>query len=106
MSNPTNKVAFVTAASRGIGAATAKRLAADGAAVAVTYSSNSDAATKGAVKMFTQGLAREVGSRGVIVNNIQPGRVEDIGAMVAFVAGPGAGYVTGTSLTVDGGANA
>jgi len=91
------------------------------------------AATKGAVKMFTQGLAREVGARGITVNNVQPGpidtdlnpaagdwatpqvantalgrygRVEDIAAMVAFVAGPDAGYITGASLTVDGGTNA
>jgi 3-oxoacyl-[acyl-carrier protein] reductase len=91
------------------------------------------AATKGAVKMFTQGLSREVGSRGITVNNIQPGpidtelnpaagdwatpqiantalnrygHVEDIAAMVAFVAGPEAAYITGTSLTVDGGTNA
>jgi 3-oxoacyl-[acyl-carrier protein] reductase len=90
-------------------------------------------ATKGAVKMFAQGLSREVGSRGITVNNIQPGpidtdlnpaagdwatpqiantalkrygHVEDIAAMVAFVAGPEAGYITGTSLTVDGGTNA
>ena len=34
------------------------------------------AATKGAVKMFTQGLAREVGSRGITVNNIQPGPID------------------------------
>ena len=33
------------------------------------------AATKGAVKMFTQGLSREVGSRGVTVNNVQPGPI-------------------------------
>lgn len=91
------------------------------------------AATKGAVKMFTQGLAREVGPRGITVNNIQPGpidtdlnpatdewaepqlavtalqrygRVEDIAPLVAFVAGPEAGYITGASLTVDGGTNA
>ncbi len=91
------------------------------------------AATKGAVKMFTQGLARETGSRGITVNNVQPGpidtdlnpaagdwatpqiantalkrygHVEDIAAMVAFIAGPEAGYITGTSLTVDGGTNA
>jgi 3-oxoacyl-[acyl-carrier protein] reductase len=90
-------------------------------------------ATKGAVKMFTQGLAREVGARGITVNNIQPGPidtdlnpaagewaqpqlantalkryggVEDIAAMVAFVAGPEASYMTGASLTVDGGTNA
>src|SRR5258705_11274802 len=34
------------------------------------------AATKGAVKMFTQGLAREVGSRGITVNNVQPGPID------------------------------
>jgi 3-oxoacyl-[acyl-carrier protein] reductase len=91
------------------------------------------AATKGAVKIFTQGLAREVGSRGITVNNVQPGpidtelnpatgdwavpqkaatalnrygHVEDIAAMVAFVAGPEASYITGANLTVDGGTNA
>src|ERR1700681_1433306 len=32
-------------------------------------------ATKGAVKMFTQALSREVGSRGITVNNIQPGPI-------------------------------
>jgi 3-oxoacyl-[acyl-carrier protein] reductase len=91
------------------------------------------AATKGAIKMFAQGLAREVGSWGITVNNIQPGpidtelnpaagdwatpqiantalkrygHVEDIAAMVAFVAGPEAGYITGANLTVDGGTNA
>ena len=90
-------------------------------------------ATKGAVKMFTQGLAREVGDRGITVNNVQPGpidtdlnpaagdwatpqiantalkrygHVSDIAAMVAFVAGPDASYITGASLTVDGGTNA
>ena len=84
-------------------------------------------ATKGAVKMFTQGLAREVGPRGITVNNIQPGpidtdlnpaddewaepqlaatalkrygHVDDIAPMVAFIAGPEAGYITGASLTV------
>jgi 3-oxoacyl-[acyl-carrier protein] reductase len=91
------------------------------------------AATKGAIKMFTQGLSREVGDRGITVNNIQPGpidtdlnpaagewavpqkantalnrygSVDDIAAMVAFVAGPEASYITGASLTVDGGTNA
>jgi len=90
-------------------------------------------ATKGAVKMFSQGLSRELGSRGITVNNVQPGpidtdlnpaagdwatpqiantslgrygHVEEIAAMVAFVAGPEAGYITGANLTVDGGTNA
>ena len=91
------------------------------------------AATKGAVKMFTQGLSREVGNRGITVNNVQPGpidtdlnpasgdwaapqiavtalkrygHVDEIAAMVAFIAGPEAAYITGASLTVDGGTNA
>ena len=90
-------------------------------------------ATKGAVKMFTQGLSREVGDRGITVNNVQPGpidtdlnpasgdwatpqkaatalnrygRVEEVAALVAFVAGPESSYITGANLTVDGGTNA
>src|SRR6266436_4326822 len=34
------------------------------------------AATKGAVKMFMQGLARELGARGITVNNVQPGPID------------------------------
>ena len=34
------------------------------------------AATKGAVKMFAQSLSREVGSRGITVNNVQPGPID------------------------------
>jgi len=90
-------------------------------------------ATKGAVKLFTQGLSREVGSRGITVNNVQPGpidtdlnpaagdwaipqkaatalnrygHVDEVAALVAFVAGPESSYITGANLTVDGGMNA
>jgi 3-oxoacyl-[acyl-carrier protein] reductase len=90
-------------------------------------------ATKGAVKMFAQGLSREVGSRGITVNNVQPGpidtdlnpadgdwavpqkaatglnrygTVDEVSSLVAFVASPESSYITGTNLTVDGGTNA
>src|SRR6267142_794184 len=33
-------------------------------------------ATKGAVKMFSQGLSREIASRGITVNNVQPGPID------------------------------
>jgi 3-oxoacyl-[acyl-carrier protein] reductase len=90
-------------------------------------------ATKGAVKMFTQGLSREVGDRRITVNNVQPGpidtdlnpasgdwatpqtavtalgrygTVDEVAALVSFVAGPESSYITGANLTVDGGTNA
>jgi 3-oxoacyl-[acyl-carrier protein] reductase len=90
-------------------------------------------ATKGAVKMFVQGLSREVGTRAITVNNIQPGpidtdlnpaagewaapqlentalkrygHVDEVAALVSFIAGPEASYITGANLTVDGGTNA
>src|SRR5213592_3188996 len=208
MSKLDEKVALITGGSRGIGAAIAKRLAADGASVAITYAKEASAAsavvkaielcggkavailgrldvlvnnagtvipktfeettldemdrvidinvrgtlvatqaalkhmkpggriimigssvgervlvpglvaysaTKGAVKMFSQGLSREVASRGITVNNVQPGpidtdlnpaagdwavpqkaataldrygHVDEVAALVAFVAGP------------------
>jgi 3-oxoacyl-[acyl-carrier protein] reductase len=90
-------------------------------------------ATKGAVKMFTQSLSREVGDRKITVNNIQPGpidtdlnpaagdwaapqkamtalgrygTVDEVAALVSFVASPESSYITGANLTVDGGTNA
>src|ERR1700747_800652 len=46
-------------------------------------------ATKGAVKIFTQGLSREVGSRGITVNNVQPGPIDtDLNPSAGDWAGP------------------
>jgi 3-oxoacyl-[acyl-carrier protein] reductase len=88
------------------------------------------AMTKAAVAGLTRGLARDLGPRGITVNNVQPGPVDtemnpaegefaeslkalmalpryghddEIAGMVAYLAGPEAGFVTGASLTIDGG---
>jgi len=89
------------------------------------------AASKAGMEGFSQSLAREIGSRNVTVNCVAPGfiatdmtdalpqeqrdklvenvplkrlgEVADIAAAVAFLAGPGASYITGTTLHVNGG---
>jgi 3-oxoacyl-[acyl-carrier protein] reductase len=88
---------------------------------------------EGPLKMFSQGLSREVASRGITVNNVQPGpidtdlnpaagewalpqkaataldrygHVDEVAALVAFVARPESSHITGSHLTVDGGMNA
>jgi 3-oxoacyl-[acyl-carrier protein] reductase len=88
------------------------------------------AMSKAGLVGLTKGLARDLGPRGITVNNVQPGPVDtdmnpasgpfaetlkglmalprygtgdEIAAMVSYLAGPEAGYVTGASLTIDGG---
>ena len=88
------------------------------------------ALSKGAIASFTKGLARDLGSRGITVNNVQPGPVntdmnpetgpfadtlrghmaigrygkpEEVASFVAYLASPEAGYITGASLLADGG---
>jgi 3-oxoacyl-[acyl-carrier protein] reductase len=66
-------------------------------------------ATKAALLGYTRGWARDLGPKGITVNTVQPGRygtADEVAAAVAFLAGPSAGYITGTTLTVDGGYNA
>jgi 3-oxoacyl-[acyl-carrier protein] reductase len=91
------------------------------------------AMTKAAIAGLTRGLARDLGPRGITVNNVQPGptdtdmnpangpraegmkammalhrfgRGDEIAGMVAYLAGPEAGFITGASLTIDGGYSA
>jgi 3-oxoacyl-[acyl-carrier protein] reductase len=89
------------------------------------------ASTKSAMVAFTKGLARELGPKGITVNVVQPGPIDtdmnpeagpyasgqlqitsngrygksdEIGDAIAFLVSDKARYITGTSLTVDGGA--
>ena len=89
------------------------------------------AMSKAGLVGLVKGLARDLGPRGITINNVQPGPIDtemnpagsdfaemlrqqvlalprygtadEIAAMVAYLAGPEAGYVTGASLTIDGG---
>jgi 3-oxoacyl-[acyl-carrier protein] reductase len=89
-------------------------------------------ASKGAVEQITRILARELGPRGITVNTVSPGatetaqfragksdeliqrlsqmsvfgrlgRVEEVADVIAFLAGPEAGWVTGQNIRVNGG---
>lgn len=87
-------------------------------------------ATKFAVNGFTQSWARDLAPRGILVNAVQPGPIdtdmnpaqgdfadtqrsqvplgrygkpEEIAGAVAFLTGPDSTFITGTTLTVDGG---
>ena len=91
------------------------------------------AATKSALESFTRGLARELGPREITVNLVRPGPIDtdmnpadgalapailpslaiarygqarEVAEAVTFLAGPGAAYVTGSGILVDGGISA
>lgn len=88
------------------------------------------ALSKSALQGMARGLARDFGPRGITINIVQPGpvdtdanpadgpmkdlmhgfmaikrhgRAEEVAAMVAWLAGPEAGFVTGAMHTIDGG---
>ncbi len=88
------------------------------------------AMSKSALTGLVKGMARDLGPRGITVNNVAPGpvdtdmnpengefgaalhdlmairrhaRTDEIAAMVAYLAGPEAAFVTGTDLLIDGG---
>jgi NAD(P)-dependent dehydrogenase (short-subunit alcohol dehydrogenase family) len=91
------------------------------------------AATKAAVAGYVKGAARDLAPRGITVNVVAPGpidtdmnpdsgdfaaalksltalgrygRPEEVAAGVVFLASPGASYITGTTLDIDGGLDA
>ncbi|QZI68921.1 3-oxoacyl-ACP reductase FabG [Pseudomonas protegens] len=91
------------------------------------------AMSKAALVGLTKGLARDLRPRGITINNVQPGpvdtdmnpadgafaeslldlmavrrygRAEEIAGFVAYLAGPEAAYITGASLSIDGGFSA
>lgn len=88
------------------------------------------AMTKGAIASLTRGLARDLGERGITVNNVQPGPVatsanpeegdhadwsrtimalgrygaaHEVAGVVSFLAGPESAFITGANWNVDGG---
>jgi 3-oxoacyl-[acyl-carrier protein] reductase len=91
------------------------------------------AMSKAAIAGMARGIARDLGGRGITVNTVQPGptdtslnpaagpnadvqqqmlaierfaRADEIAGLVAYLASDQAGFVTGASLTIDGGYNA
>ena len=89
--------------------------------------------SKAAVHGLTRGLARDLGSKGITVNTVQPGPIDtdmnpanseladylrtrmalpeygtgaDVAGLVAFLASDEGKYITGAALTIDGGFNA
>jgi NAD(P)-dependent dehydrogenase (short-subunit alcohol dehydrogenase family) len=83
--------------------------------------------TKGAIASLVRGIAIDLAPRGITVNNVQPGptetdmtaayaemvkplvplgrlgKPEEIAGLVAYLASPEAGFITGSSQTIDGG---
>lgn len=91
------------------------------------------AMSKSALQGLVQGFSRDLGPRGITINNVQPGPVDtemnpadgdfaetlkglmalprfgkvgEIASFVAYLAGPEAGYITGANLMIDGGFSA
>lgn len=89
--------------------------------------------TKGAIAGMTRAMARDLGPRGITINNVMPGPTdtdmnpansakaefskqiialkryglaEEIADFVAYLASPGASYITGADLAIDGGYSA
>jgi 3-oxoacyl-[acyl-carrier protein] reductase len=83
--------------------------------------------TKGAIASLVRGVAIDLAPRGITVNNVQPGPIatdmtagllemvkplvplgrmgqpEEVAGLVAYLASARAGFITGSSLTIDGG---
>lgn len=89
--------------------------------------------TKGAIATFVQGMARELGPRGITINNVQPGPIDteanpadgpagnrlrslipvgrfgtvtEVASLVSYLAGSESAFINGASIDIDGGYSA
>src|SRR5258707_1069738 len=131
---PTERTAVVTggASPRGIGRATADRLARDGWSVAILDIDEGAAKLAADVVGFSRALAREMGPHNITVNSVAPGpidteimggtltderkaqmsadiplgrvgTVQDVAALLTFLMSEDAGYITAATYDVNGG---